>query len=271
VPEPRASALRAALDVLLALSAETGAPPEGLGVSDLAAITGREKSQVSRFLRGFSDYALVERDPETRKFRLGPRIYSMANQLTEHRLYASAPGFLRQLVADVGESAHLSVLSGREVLTIASELPSHHLRSVDRAGQTFPLHSSSAGRALLFDEDRAGMERALASNEFPLIAPNAPTTIDEVWERLVRDRARGFTINDEESEAGLLGLGAPIRNFESRIVAAVNVSGPRFRLLPHHEEAGRRVVEVARGLTEATSEASGPQPGKPLVEPRGEG
>jgi DNA-binding IclR family transcriptional regulator len=62
------------------------------------------------------------------------------------------------------------------------------------------------------------------------------------------DRRRGFAVADEELEAGLLGVAAPVRDASGRVVAAVNVSGPKYRLEPGLEAAGAAVVAAAATL-----------------------
>jgi IclR family transcriptional regulator, KDG regulon repressor len=44
-------------------------------------------------------------------------------------------------------------------------------------------------------------------------------------------------------------VAAPVRRFDGRIVAAVNVSGPSFRFAPHLEAAGVEVVRAAARLS----------------------
>jgi IclR family transcriptional regulator, KDG regulon repressor len=55
---------------------------------------------------------------------------------------------------------------------------------------------------------------------------------------------------DEEFEAGLVGVAAPVRDFRGRIVAALNVSAPRFRLGRRLDAAGREVRAAADALSE---------------------
>lgn len=62
---------------------------------------------------------------------------------------------------------------------------------------------------------------------------------------------------DEESEPGLVAVAAPIRDFTGRVVAAINVSAPKFRLGTRLHPAG----ELVRAAAERLSETLG-APGK---------
>ena len=61
--------------------------------------------------------------------------------------------------------------------------------------------------------------------------------------------ARGWASADEEMEPGLAAVAAPVRRFDDRIVAAVNVSGPSFRFAPRLDEAGPVVAAAAARLS----------------------
>src|SRR5438094_525776 len=58
---------------------------------------------------------------------------------------------LRAPVRELGESAHLSVRQGDQVLTLVSEEPEATLHAPGRVGGLTPLSSTSAGRALVLD------------------------------------------------------------------------------------------------------------------------
>ena len=61
----------------------------------IAELVGREKSQVSRTLQVLSEDGLVDRDPDTRAYRLGWRLFALAARAGDSRLAESAPGKLR--------------------------------------------------------------------------------------------------------------------------------------------------------------------------------
>ena len=54
---------------------------------------------------------------------------------------------------------------------------------------------------------------------------------------------------DGEFEAGLVGAAAPVRDFRGHIVAALNISGPKFRLGERLDQAGAAVRLAAQELS----------------------
>src|SRR5207247_200036 len=134
-----AAGLERGLAVLLAL--EGG---DELGVTRIAELVGREKSQVSRTLRVLADHGLVERDGESLAYRLGWRVFALAAAAVDERLAAAAPPRLRALVRTLEEAAHLSVLQGEGVVTVLSEPPLHAVHAVDWIGRVVPAACTSA-------------------------------------------------------------------------------------------------------------------------------
>jgi IclR family KDG regulon transcriptional repressor len=231
-----------ALDVLLALGDDEAAEAGGLGVVRVAELLGREKSQVSRTLKTLAGHGFVDRDPDTLRYRLGWHMYALAARTGRSRLLALAPALLRKLVDELGETAHLSVLEGDEVLTLLSERSPRLVQATDWSGRRVPAHCTSSGRALLLDEDPGSLN-------------------DDLRRHIARARELGYAAVDGEFESGLVGAAAPVRDFRGRVVAAVNVSGPKYRLGEGLEAAGE---EVRRAADELSSRL-----GRPDV--RGEG
>jgi IclR family transcriptional regulator, KDG regulon repressor len=219
-----------ALDVLLALGDDEAANNGGLGVVRISELLGREKSQVSRTLKTLAAHGFVDRDPDTLEYRLGWRLYTLAARTGRSRLLALAPEQLRRLVDALGETAHLSVLDGDEVLTLLSERSPRLVQASDWSGHRVPAHCTSSGRALLLDADHGSLD-------------------PELHRSVVRARELGYAAVDGEFEPGLVGVAAPVRDFLGRIVAALNVSGPTFRLGERLDAAGLEVRGAADELS----------------------
>ena len=215
----------------------------------IADLIGREKSQVSRTLKTLAESGFVDRDAATLQYRLGWRFFVLAARAGEQRLLHVAPALLERLVQEIGETAHLSVLQGTEVLTVLSESPPHAVRADGWTGRTVPVYCTSSGRVLLFDHDRDALSDLLSDVEFRELGPSTVRSVEELYGRLVAARARGYALVDEEFEFGLVGAAAPVRDFRGQLVAALNVSAPKFRLGERLETAGEAVKRAADELS----------------------
>jgi DNA-binding IclR family transcriptional regulator len=175
-------------------------------------------------------------------------MYALASVAGERRLLDLGAPVLDRLVTSFSERAFLSVRQGAESTTILSQSAPRSVQSVGWVGRTVPVYCTSVGQALLFDHDAAAVERLLGKTEFQRLAPNTATGVADLVQRIERAVARGYALADEELEVGLVAVAAPVRDARGRIVAAINVSGPKFRLGDRLDEVGHALVEACAGL-----------------------
>jgi IclR family transcriptional regulator, KDG regulon repressor len=244
-----ASSLAKGLALLTLLGSDEALQGGGLSVMRISALAQREKSQVSRVLRVLAQSGFVERDPDTLRYSLSWELFALAARAGDQRLLAAAPPLLAELVSDLGETAHLSVLQRGEVLTLLSQQPPHAVRAVGWTGRHVPAHCTSSGRALLLDHDLASLDALFGREPLAPRAARAPRTTAQLHERIVVARVEGWVVVEEEFEAGLVAVGAPGRGSSGRIVAAINVSAPSFRFADRLQEAGPAVKVVADRLS----------------------
>lgn len=237
------------MDILLALGGDESAARDGLGVVRVAELVGREKTQVSRALAVLAESGLADRDPDTLEYRLGWRLFALAARVARQALLSASPPLLAALVVRLGETVHLSTLAGDTVLTLLSESSQSVVRAGDWSGHRVPAHCTSAGRALLLDHDRAALCARFGGEVLVPQGPGAPRDVDVLHDRVLAARAAGFAAVVDELEPGLAGVAAPVRDFRGRIVAAINVSAPTFRLAERLPAAGAEVRAAADDLS----------------------
>jgi len=231
----------------LADAQATGDP--GLGVSALSELVGREKSQVSRALGRLASAGLVERAPD-RRYRIGWRVYAIAARTARGQLLPAALGPMRALSGDIGETVHLCVLDGDGIVTLRSELPGHGFRGVGWVGTRVAAQGTSAGRALLMDATAPDLAERFAGASFVPTGPRPRVRDVETLADVVAEARRiGYAAVDEEFEAGVAGVSAPIRDFTGTVVAALNVSAPAVRLRAKLPEVGERTREAAESVS----------------------
>jgi DNA-binding IclR family transcriptional regulator len=121
-----------------------------------------------------------------------------------------------------------------------------------------PIYCTSSGRALLFDHDKEALHSLLSSVEFRELRPGTVRNVEELEESIARAREQGYALVVEEFEFGLVGAAAPVRDFKGELVAALNVSAPKFRLGRRLESAGREVKKAADDLSALLGWSSDP-------------
>lgn len=243
--------MRRGLEVLLALGSDAAVEQGSLGVTRIAELLGREKSQVSRALKTLAEVGLVERDADTLEYRLGWRVFALATVAGEQRILDAGRPVLQELSREFGESAYISVRQGAESLTVLAESAAARVQSAGWVGRTTPLYCTAVGRALLLDEDDDQVRAILAGLPMTPVAPRTAASADAFLQRLDEARAVGYAIACDEVEAGLLSVAAPIRDPQGRIAAVVNVAGPSYRFGDHVDEAAQRLLAAAELLSDS--------------------
>lgn len=214
---------------LILLRALAGAE-HGRTVSELAALTGIERSQVSRTMGTLTDLGAVVRDPGTRAFALSWSIYALAASAGDQDLLATARPVIDRLAAITGSPAHLTVLDGVDVITVASGFPPFFTERRAGIGERSPAWCTSSGRTLLADLPDDVLRRRLADVDLTSAGPRAPRTLDELLERITATRGIGPVTVVDEYAADFMGVAAPVHRADGTIVASLNISGPTWRL-----------------------------------------
>jgi IclR family KDG regulon transcriptional repressor len=253
----RETSIRRGVEALLSLASEESLQAGGLGVTRISELLGREKSQVSRALKALNEYGLVERNPDS-TYRLGWRLYALAQLAGERRLLDGAAPKMRRIALSLGERVHLSVLQGTDTLTVLTQSPGRAVEAVGWAGRVTPTYCTSAGRALLLDTRKEDILRMFARVPFVAHAPRTVQSARELAARIAEAREHGYVVVDEEFAPDLIGVAAPVRDAGGAIIAALNVSAPRFRFLDRVPEASRELLAVSAELSRELGAAESP-------------
>ena len=209
------------------------------------------KSTLYRLLEALRAYDFISLDSATGKYVLGLRLFELGMvSIGRLEIGKLAMPVLETLVARVGETAHLCILDGNEVVYIAkveSKLP---FRVPSNVGRRNPAYCTGVGKALLAHLSEEKLEAYLAQTPLRSFTKNTITSAVELKRHLQQLRARGYAIDDQEIDEGLRCIGAPVRNHTGEVVAAISIAGPATRI------AKRNVREFASYVTAAADSIS---------------
>lgn len=203
-----------------------------IGVTDLAADLGVHKSTAFRLVAALERRQLVEQVGDRGKYRLGLGILRLAAATTARLdVTKESQAVCERLARALGETVNVAILDRTSAMNVLQEYGTAAVGSRNWIGQRTPLHATSSGKVLLAHADQSLRKAVLAE---PLERYTEQTVTDR--ERLGRELdqavARGWAGTNEELEVGLTAIAAPIRNGAGRVVAAISVSGPSYRLTP---------------------------------------
>jgi IclR family pca regulon transcriptional regulator len=211
--------LERGLAVIRCFAADT---PE-LTLSDVARATGLTRAAARRFLLTLADLGYVRTDGKL--FSLTARVLELGYAyLSSLSLPEIALPHLEKLSAAVRESSSVSVLDGADVVYVARVPVSRIMTVAINLGTRFPAYATSMGHVLLAGLDDEHLESYLDSARLSPLTEHTITSATILRAELAKVRDQGWALVDQELEAGLRSVAAPIRNRAGRVVAAVNLS-----------------------------------------------
>jgi DNA-binding IclR family transcriptional regulator len=209
---------------ILAAKAEVG-----VGLSELSALLGMPKSSTHRYMATLQSVGLAERNGEDR-YRLGTRVIELAGSfLASSDLRSESQAILDELANKTGETIHLAVPSGMDVVYIAKVESKHTLAMSSHIGARLPMHCTSLGKAILAFSAPELLQAVLAERPEARTA-HTITSPEALRAELATVHSQGFALDNEENELGICCVGAPIIDYTGNAIAAISISGPRERM-----------------------------------------
>jgi IclR family pca regulon transcriptional regulator len=243
--------LERGLAVIRAFSAER----PSLTLSEVAAVTGVTRAAARRFLITLMTLGYVRSDG--RRFSLSARVLDLGYAyLSSLSLPDIAEPHLEALVAEVNESSSVSVLDGDDIVYVARVPVSRIMTVAISVGTRFPAYATSMGRVLLAGLTDGELDTYLAKVRIERLTGRTVASPAALRSELLRIRAQGWALVDQELEDGLRAVAAPIRDRNGRTIAALNISVAASRM---PLEAIRRTFVPALVATAARIEADQPR------------
>ncbi len=209
--------------LLTAIVERTGPVSSG----ELAAASGLAKSTTSRLLLALERNGLVERDdagayrPGELFARYGSRTGGLAD------LAIVARPHLERLGERTGETVNLGVEQSGAVQQVAQVDSPFVLGAANWVGRLVPLHCTALGKVLLAHD-----AARLPPGRLERLTARTITSRSVLAAELAEVRRRGWAVTDEELEAGLVAVAAPVASESGSVIAALSVTGPTARVGP---------------------------------------
>jgi DNA-binding IclR family transcriptional regulator len=228
---------------------------EELGVTDLSKKLKLHKNNIFRILATLEARGYIEQNKSTENYRLGIKCLQLGQAyIKQMGLVRQAKPILERVSKETGETSYISFMRGSGVVYLDSVESSKTVRVISRVGLTLPPYCTASGKvhlAYLTEEER---ERVLPED----LRPFTKHTITE-RERLVQDleqiKERGWAIDNEEYEDEVRCAAAPVFDYTGKLVGALSISGPSFRL--GEEEVPLVIVPAVKSGAEEVSQKLG--------------
>ncbi|NLX61352.1 MAG: IclR family transcriptional regulator [Tissierellia bacterium] len=217
---------------------------DGLGVTEISEKVNLHKSTVYRLLTTLIYKGYVVQDVETSKYKITFKLFELGSRKIENMdlLTASKP-YTRILMEKINEVVHLVVRDDNEIIYIDKVEADNTIRMASKIGKRSPLYCTATGKAILAYLPESKVAEIWDKSKIEKRTDNTITNFDVLKAELAEIRKKGYAIDNEENEIGVICVGAPIFNRLGEIEGAISVSGPTFRITKDKIEAVAKEVK----------------------------
>lgn len=215
----------------------------GLSLGQIAERVGLARSTVQRIVDALSAEHLVIPASPTAGVRLGPALVRLAVSAAVEFDQITRP-IINELSQSLGETVDLSVLKGTSAVFTDQIQGVHRLRAVSAIGETFPLHCTANGKAMLSQMPEADLNKYL---QRPLAKFTRQTVTDpaELLGQIRASRKSGLAFDNEEHTEGISAAGTAFSDPLGRVLAiSVPVPMTRFKKVKAEVTAGLLAARI---------------------------
>ncbi len=222
---------------------------DGLSVTDLANQFEVDKGSMSRLMQTLAKYGFAEKNPDNRKYILGPQIVRHSRTLLQRNsLRDMAKPYLKQLVDLTGECSHLAILAQGQAFYIDQEESTNALRVTTSVGSLAPLYCTALGKIFL------AFTKTPLPDDLPSHTMRTITDASMLKRHLEIVRSQGYAIDDEEWNLGVRCIAVPVFDHRDKCEAAIGISGPTTRLsLEKISQLSTTIMQIGKDLSSKLS------------------
>ena len=208
--------------------------------SEIVAALGLPNSSAHNLLQTMARRGYLELDPASRTWRLGLRLWEVAQAYGGNRdVVALGRPLMETLVAITGETVQMARLDGTENVYLAIAESPHPMKLVSTVGARLAAHATGLGKVLLAGLAPDEAEARLAEVQLAAFTPHTIIDRRRLLAELARIRAAGYATDDEEYVIGCRCVAVPVRDATGAVTVALSVSIPTPRWTPEIAERAR--------------------------------
>jgi DNA-binding IclR family transcriptional regulator len=221
-----------------------------LSVAQVCERTNYPRSTTHRLLASLKEAGLLDQDRQRDRYRLGIKLFELGNiVLANMDLHREARPYVEQLGKLTGQLVHLAVFDGRQAIVIHRSDPTDGATALTFV-ESAPVHCTGVGKAILAFQPPALVTKLVEAG-LPGFTDTTITTASALRAELTRVRSRGYSVDEGEHQPGVRCIGAPIRDQNERVFAAISISGPAWKVPVDQTDALSKIVmHTARSISD---------------------
>jgi DNA-binding IclR family transcriptional regulator len=222
-----------------------------LPLVELARSAGLSDATALRYATSLVTHDFLERDGATGRYRLGLRLFELGqNALRARDPRATALPHMARLRSRFEETVNLAMRRGDELVLVEVLESEQAIRKGASLGDRDCWHASSLGKAVLARLDREEARALLERIDRQRFTQQTITSVERLLDELEVVRAKGYAIDDRETEDELRCVGAAILDRHGSPAYAISIAGPASRVtLEAAVEMGGELRQAASAIS----------------------
>jgi DNA-binding IclR family transcriptional regulator len=223
------SSLGKGLVILRELASSEG----GMTAGQLAQAAGLNRTTIYRLCDVLERAGWVRRGgaSDTTEFELGVSALGLAVLITDkYDTEARLQPVISELARALGETVHVGVLAGAEVVHVARALPSSGFSVAARIGTREYAHCAALGKALLATLTDEAFDELYPEERLKTQTVNSLDTRTALRQDLAAARMRGYALDEEEGTIGIKCVATPFFATGKQPFFALSVTSVRDRV-----------------------------------------
>lgn len=203
---------------------------KGISLAELAKLTKIPKTTTFRILEALKNREYVAYEEMSERYLLDIKALELGIKglLNINLVDVSIP-YLKNLSGVTNETCFLGVYNHGYVIYLYKSEGNMSIQTNARLGSRMPAYCTGIGKALLAHQPLDEIDRVL-SQPLEKITENSIVDRIELYNTLAKIRVDGYSFDNEENEEGLTCVARPIFNYTGKIVGAISVAGPTYRM-----------------------------------------
>jgi len=204
---------------------------DGLKFNDIIELTSFKKSTVHRFLSFLVKSKYIRKDRKTSNYELGIKFLGISSKvLSNLNIRDNAEQYLYELSKATGETVHLAMLIGEDVIYIDKKESNQAIRMISQIGKTARLYCTGVGKVIFAFQNKRFIEKELNEIDLKKYTDNTIVNREDFIQELKEIRKKGFSLDREENERGICCIAAPIRDHSGNVIASISISAVKIRM-----------------------------------------
>ena len=219
---------------------------EGIGLADLSKLVGLHNSTTFHLAKTMVSLGYIRQERNSKRYRVGRPLFALAaSALDEIEMVNVATPVLEDLSRETGESSHFAVRMGDSVVVIARTSGPGAFQLTDRVGVVRPAHCTALGKVILASLRPDQLERFLERVELSPSTEKSITETPVLLREIEQVRRTGIAFDDGEFNLEVRCVAVPVKDFTGKIVGALGISVPVWRLSNQDLQRRAKIVQAA--------------------------